>query len=220
MMQALRQGLAAAFAFLVLGATAAGAQTEPESPRNPPAPSQTVRVLEFLGGAGLGLGLHETGHVIASAVFDADPGIKIIHFGPIPFFAITHEPQSPRREFVIASAGFWMQQWTSEWILTRRPDIRSQSAPVAKGLLAFNVLNSIGYAGVAFARAGPPERDTRGMADATGIDERWIGAMVLVPAVLDGWRYFAPQARWAKWSSRAAKVGLVLLVVKSSEGSN
>jgi hypothetical protein len=110
-----------------------------------------------------------------------------------------------------------MQHASSEWILTARPDLKSQSAPFLKGLLAFNVLNSIGYAGVAFAQAGPPERDTLGMATATGIDEPWIGAMVLVPAVLDGWRYFAPEARWARWGSRIAKVALVVLVVKSSE---
>jgi len=81
-------------------------------------------------------------------------------------------------------------------------------------LLAFNVLNSAGYACVAFARAGPFERDTRGMAGSIDVDERAIGALVLAPAVLDAVRYFKPDARWAKWVSRGAKVGSVLLVVK------
>jgi hypothetical protein len=203
---------------LVLRASAVAAQADAPVPAAPSKESsRTIRILEFLGGAGVGLGLHESGHVVTSAIFDADPGIKTIHFGPIPFFAITHAPQSPKREFVISSAGFWMQHASSEWILTARPDLKSQPAPFLKGLLAFDLLNSIGYAGVAFAQAGPEERDTLGMAHATGIDEPWIGAMILVPAVLDGWRYFAPEARWAKWSSRVAKVALVLLVVKSSE---
>jgi hypothetical protein len=53
------------------------------------------------------------------------------------------------------------------------------------------------------------------MAAASGINEPTIGIIVLVPAVLDGWRYFQPDARWAVWASRAAKIGAVLLVVKS-----
>lgn len=46
------------------------------------------------------------------------------------------------------------------------------------------------------------------------MDERWIGAMVLAPAVLDSIRYIDPEAKWALWTSRAAKVGLVLLVLR------
>lgn len=75
--------------------------------------------------------------------------------------------------------------------------------------------DSAGYACVAFARAGPFERDTRGIAESIGVDERAIGALVLAPAVLDAIRYFKPEARWAKWDSRAAKVGSVLLVARS-----
>lgn len=138
--------------------------------------------------------------------------------GGIPFFAIEHTTElSPRREFVVSSAGFWLQHLSNEWLLTRRPGLRHQRGPVAKGLLAFNVLTSVGYASVAFAHAGPPERDTKGMSDSIGVDERWIGAMVLAPAVLDAWRYLQPNAGWARWGSRAAKIVLVLLVVKSSQ---
>ena len=81
-------------------------------------------------------------------------------------------------------------------------------------MFAFNVLTSMAYSGAAFARTGPYERDTRGMADASGIDERWIGAMILAPAVLDTWRYFQPKSKWLPWVSRGAKVGLVVLVFK------
>ena len=172
--------------------------------------------VKFLAGAGLGLVMHEGGHLVFDAAFDAGPRVTGVRFGPFPFFAITHRGHlSPRREFAISSAGFWMQDLSSEWLLTRRPSLRQARAPVAKGVLAFNVLNSAGYACVAFARAGPFERDTRGMAETIGVDERAIGALVLAPAVLDAIRYFKPEARWAKWASRAAKAGSVLLVFKS-----
>jgi hypothetical protein len=107
-----------------------------------------------------------------------------------------------------------MQDLSSEWLLTKRPALRGERAPAAKGLLAFNVLNSAGYAFVAFARAGPFERDTRGIGDSIGVDERAIGALILAPAVFDAIRYFNPDARWAKWASRAVKVGSVLLVIR------
>lgn len=171
--------------------------------------------MKFLAGAALGLGMHESGHLVFDALFDAKPRLEGVHFGPFPFFAIAHRPGlSPRREFTISSAGFWVQEASNEWLLTRRPALRSRHAPVAKGVFAFNILNSVGYAAVAFAKAGPYERDTHGMADSTGIDERVIGAVVLAPALLDAYRYFRPDARWAKWTSRAAKAGSVLLVIR------
>jgi hypothetical protein len=190
------------------------------SPAAEPQQTQTdehrvVDSVKFLAGAALGLGMHEGGHLLFDTVFDANARIEKVTFGPFPFFAITHRGDlSPRRELTISSAGFWMQDLSSEWLLTRQPALRDARAPVAKGVLAFNVLNSAGYAFVAFARAGPFERDTRGMADAIGVDERVIGALVLTPAVLDAIRYFKPDARWARWASRAAKVGSVALVLK------
>ena len=110
-----------------------------------------------------------------------------------------------------------MQESWNEYLLTRRPGLRLEHAPIAKGALAFNVLTSIGYGVVALARAGPVERDTRGMSDAAGIDERGIAAVVLLPALLDGYRFFRPEARWAKWASRAAKAGTVLLIAKKAD---
>ena len=159
--------------------------------------------------------MHETGHLIFDVIFDADPYIKRVHLGPIPFFAISHRgDMSPRREFTISSAGFWMQEGANEWLLTRRPSLRDEHAWGAKGLFAFNVLNSVGYSLVAFAKGGPPERDTRGMADSIGVDERFIGALVLAPALLDSYRYFNRGSGWAAWTSRATKIGSVLLVLK------
>jgi hypothetical protein len=183
----------------------------------PPDEHRVADTVKFLAGAALGFGMHESGHLVLDTVFDANPRIEGVHFGPLPFFAITHRGDvSPRREFAISSAGFWVQDLSSEWLLTTHPSLREARAPLAKGVLAFNVLNSVGYACVAFARAGPFERDTRGMAESIAVDERAIGALVLAPAVLDAIRYFKPEARWATWASRAAKAGSVLLVIRKN----
>ncbi len=177
--------------------------------------NRTAAVGGFVGGIVVGLAAHEGAHLLFDVVFDADPGVKPVDFHGIPFFAITHRSDlSPRQEYTISSAGFWMQQATNEWLLTARPRLRFEQAPFAKGVFAFNVGASAAYSVAAFAQTGPPERDTRGMAASSRLDERWIGAVVLAPAVLDTWRYFNPDSRWAVWASRAAKVGSVLLVLR------
>ena len=175
-------------------------------------------VVKFLAGAALGLAAHESGHLVLDFAFDAKPRVTRVELGGIPFFAITHRSDlSPRREFAVSSAGFWVQESWSEVLLTRRPLLRHDHAPLAKGVMAFNILASIGYAAVAFSKTGPVERDTRGMADAVHVDERVIAAFVLAPALLDGCRYFRPEARWVKWASRAAKAGSAALIFKSRD---
>lgn len=169
----------------------------------------------FLAGAGLALAAHEGGHLLFDGIFDAHPGIEKVSFHGLPFFAITHDSGlSARREFVIDSAGFWVQEAANEWILTRRPRLRDARAPFVKGMFAFNILLSAGYAGTAFARTGPVERDTRGMADSLRWKEPFVGAVILLPALLDAFRYYHPDARWATWGSRAAKAGGVALIVR------
>ena len=191
-----------------------------EAPASEPQPKshRTAVMVKFLAGAALGLAAHESGHLVLDFAFDAKPRIKRVELGGIPFFAITHRSDlSPRREFAVSSAGFRVQESWNEILLTRRPMLRHDHAPVAKGVMVFNILASIGYAAVAFAKTGPVERDTRGMADAGRVDERAIAAIVLAPAVLDGYRYFRPDAGWAKWASRAAKTGSVVLILKSKD---
>lgn len=107
-----------------------------------------------------------------------------------------------------------MQHVENEWLLTRRPRLRREKSAFRKGMFTFNVLASVAYAGAAFTRTGPYERDTRGMADASRVDERVIGAIVLAPALLDAWRYFHPGSTWAAWTSRGAKAGMVLLAIR------
>jgi hypothetical protein len=214
----LRRVLPLAMFIAVASSRAAAGQDVTPAPA-PSAPetekSRVAVVAKFLAGGALGFGAHEGGHLLFNIAFDADPSLKRVDFHGIPFFAISHRADLPRRkEFAIASAGFWIQHAGSEWILTRRPRIRSEHAPIAKGVLAFNVLASGAYAGAAFTRTGPDERDTRGLAVTSRIDERWIGALILAPAVLDAWRYYQPDVAWIKWASRAVKTGMVILIVR------
>ena len=170
-----------------------------------------------LGGVASGFVLHESGHLLFDVAFDAEPEIRGVSFLGIPFFAIAPTAElSGTERYVITSAGFWTQHATSEILLTRTPDLRREHAPFSKGMLAFNVLTSVGYGVAAFAHLGPNERDTFGMARGLGVDEAWVGAMVMTPALLDAWRYHKPQAKWAKWASRGAKLALVLLAFKPS----
>jgi hypothetical protein len=204
--------LASIVAFAVaLPAVAGAAQDQTAQPTS----HRAVDTAKFFAGAAEAFAEHEADHLLFDVIFDAHPYIKSVHFGPVPFFAVAHRRVlSPRREFVVSSAGFWTQEATSEWLLTRRPNIRREHAPFAKGAFAFDVLTSIGYGLVAFAEAGPYERDTRGMAASVRVSEPTIGAIVIAPAVLDAYRYFNPESKWAVWTSRIVKVGSVLLVVR------
>jgi hypothetical protein len=202
--------------FLLIGcvSTTALAQDAPEAQ---PADSLSTgkQVASFLTGAAIGLAAHEAGHMIANLAFGEKPGVGKVDFHGMPFFAITHPSGLPlHEEFVISSAGFWMQHAENEWLLTRTPALRSQQAPMKKGVFAFNVLASVAYAGAAFAKTGPDERDTRGMAASARVDERLIGALVLAPALLDAWRYYHPDTKWATWASRGVKIGMVVMVVR------
>lgn len=195
--------------------SAAAFAQENDQAQPPPRASTGKRLASFLTGAAIGLGAHESGHVLADLALGEKPGLQKVDFHGVPFFAITHRSGlPPRREFTISSAGFWMQHAENEWLLSRRRNLRLERAPLAKGLLAFNVFTSMAYAGAAFAKTGPVERDTRGMAASLRIDERWIGALVLAPAMLDAWRYRHPGAKWAAWTSRGVKIGMVVIVVR------
>lgn len=190
---------------------------DPTSTASSSSTKRAATVGWFVAGGAIGLAAHEGGHLLFDVAFDADPGLSRVDFHGIPFFAITHrDGLTPGREFTISSAGFWVQHAGSEWLLTRRPRLRDERAPLEKGLLAFNVLTSAAYAGAAFFRTGPQERDTRGMASSAAIDERWIGIVVLAPAAFDTWRYLRPDSRTAVWLSRAAKIGGVLIVLRAA----
>lgn len=206
--------LVAVFFFVIISAPPASAQTD--DPAQPDDSTSTGKqVVLFLTGAASGLAAHEAGHVIADWAYGEKPGLKKVDFHGVPFFAITHRSgRAANEEFVISSSGFWMQQAGNEWLLSKRPQLKSERAPFAKGYFAFNVLASVVYAGAAFAKTGPVERDTRGMAASSRLDERWIGAIVLAPALLDAWRYYHPGSKWATWGSRGVKIGMVVMVAR------
>jgi hypothetical protein len=204
-------------ALLALTASAARAQTQPDQPTATPTEEHKDgrHIFQFLGGAALGFAAHESGHLSMDLALGSDPYFKSVSGGGIPFFAISYRnPQSPRGQYAIAAAGFWVQHGMSEWILTRSPDLRHKTAPVAKGVLAFHVACSLIYTAGALGNTGPGERDTLGMAKAQRINERWVGLAVLTPAALDTYRYLHPRSRWAPWASRAAKLALLLAVLR------
>jgi hypothetical protein len=205
-----RAGLAA-FWLVVLGGLAPAWAQSPATPR--PA-DEAHSAWRAAGGALLAFGAHELGHLAFNVVFDADPGVKALTVGGLPFFAITHaKPLSRRREYAVAASGLWVQHLLDEAILSHAPGVRRVHAPLRKGILAFDAAASLVYTGAALARTGPPERDTRTMAATLGVDERWVGVLVALPLVFDAVRYVDPGARWAVWSSRGAKAGLVLLLL-------
>jgi hypothetical protein len=210
-----RSAIACALLLAVVPARAIAQDQDQGAPPAQPNEHPIAATVKFLAGGAIGLAAHESGHLLVDAAFDASPRVVGVSYGPLPFFAITHRGGlSPRREFAIDAAGFWIQEGTAEWLLTSRPYLRNERAPLVKGVLAFDVLTSIGYAATAFAKAGPSERDTRGMAAALGVNERAVGVLVLAPAVLDAYRYFRPESAWAKWASRVVKAGTVLVVIK------
>jgi hypothetical protein len=92
--------------------------------------------------------------------------------------------------------------------------LRHKESPLRKGVLTFHVVTSLIYAGAAFGKTGRWSGDTRGMAEALHINERWIGALVLAPALLDTYRYFHSGRALGAWSSRGVKMGAVALVLK------
>jgi hypothetical protein len=201
----------------------AAAQQPVDEPPADAGPRTRSDVVRFLAGAGLGLVVHESAHLAFDEIFHAQPKLVSVHFGPIPFFAISPQrPLSSRQLFTVASAGLWTQDLGSEWLLQpQHTDLRRAHAPFAKGMLAFDVLTSVGYAAVAFVEAGPGERDTRGMALGLGVSERTIGLLVLSPAVLDVYRYVHPQSNWAKWATRILEAGSIVLIIKApSAGSH
>jgi hypothetical protein len=179
------------------------------------ASSTTTRFGRLLLGGAAGLALHESGHLLADWAFEEKVVVRKVGWKGVPFFALSHAPDlSPRREFTVSSAGFWSQFLYSEQILTHHPNLRHEQSPLRKGVLTFHVVTSLIYAGAAAGKTGPVERDTRGMAESLHINERWLSALILAPAVLDTYRYFHPDARWAAWTSRGVKMGSVALVLK------
>src|SRR5262249_39443306 len=127
-----------------LNAELGRAQDAPSQPTTQSVQSTASTAGLFLLGGGVAFVAHESGHLLFDAIFDANPGVKKVSFKGIPFFAITHDAGlSDRQEFVIDSAGFWVQEGTNEWLLHKHPDLRREHEPFLKGAFAFNVIASV-----------------------------------------------------------------------------
>jgi hypothetical protein len=169
----------------------------------------------FLGGALVGLVIHESGHYAMERALGADPYVKHVEGAGIPFFAVSYRNSvSPKQEYAITSAGFWMQHAMSEAILAKYPRVWQEAPPSVRGAFAFHLVTSLIYAYAALAKSGPPERDTLGMAHGLGISERWVGLAVFLPAALDLYRSLHPNVPWATWTSRGVKIGFVFALTK------
>jgi hypothetical protein len=200
---------------VIAPATSTAQVTDPASESSQSTRESAGDAIKFLGGAALAFTVHEGGHLLFDTIFDTHPEVQSVRFGPLPFFAIAPtKPLESRQLYVISAAGLWTQALTSEVILARHPDLRHERAPFQKGVLAFNVLTSVGYSMVAFAQTGPAERDTLSMARGLGVNERAIGALVLAPALLNAYRYYRPGATWARWTARVLEASSVVLVVR------
>ncbi|MCE5313666.1 MAG: hypothetical protein ABFD49_01255 [Armatimonadota bacterium] len=173
---------------------------------------------KFFQGAAIGFLGHESGHLIANCALNTHLYLKSVNYGPIPFFTI--EPGKPlnhREHYITASAGFNAQNIINECILTQHPNLSAEDEPTLKGIASFNFWLAAGYAASAFTKTGPDERDTKGMADSLGWNERWIGVMILVPTALDTYRYKHPDAKWAVTASRLSKLAMIALALDAED---
>jgi len=183
----------------------------------------------FAAGAFSGFLLHEAGHLFANLIQGNVPKFQgIWGFGFIPFFTIAPRIycedgrcykddgsefwSGPRGKFAITSAGYNVQHLTDEIMLSRTPNLRYQVAPFRKGLLTFNVLLSVGYALAALTTIENPQGDLSTSAKLIGFHHAYYASMLLIPAMLDTYRYFRTESKWAPWVSRTGKVAVVGLV--------
>ncbi|HEY7957217.1 MAG: hypothetical protein ACHQ17_08045 [Polyangia bacterium] len=161
----------------------------------------------FVLGALSGFVAHELGHVVTDLAYGKSISFQPTHLGPIPFFAIepccnlTHE-----QEYVVASMGFNVQSLSSELILWLQPHLRSHRRAYLKGILVLDIGLSLGYGITAFAGIGPPQSDVNTMARGLQIPSWPIGLWLVVPAMVDVYRYLVPGSRWAPWLSLQAKM--------------
>ncbi len=197
------------------GLPESGIVLPPKALRKSPVSLRLKDLPPFLGGALGALVIHESGHYAMDLALGTDPYVKRVDAAGIPFFAVTYRKAvTPRQEYAIAAAGFWMQHGMAEAILAKYPHVWREAPTAIKGAFAFHLATSLLYAYAALAKSGPPERDTLGMAHGLNTSERWVGLAVLLPAALDLYRSLHPNVPWAAWSSRGVKIGFVFALTR------
>ncbi|MGB8294707.1 MAG: hypothetical protein WCG85_04705 [Polyangia bacterium] len=196
------------------------------TPPEPPPPWFTWRSAGiFVGGAVTALAAHESCHLVANWVTGNQPSFAPVTFlGFIPYFAIVpsircRNGDCTKRDgehywagrpglYTIVSAGIQCQHYEDEFILTRRPGLRMDSAPFRKGMLAFNTLLSIGYVLANWTGVEPVDGDIQGIHRDGGAPRLLLSSMILGIAAVDIARYYYPHARWLAWLNRVAKVSV------------
>ena len=181
-----------------------------------PSSERACSLCPGLLGIGLGLGLHEAGHLVANVAFQSAPYLKGVRGAGLPFFAVAHRRQlSARQESIVSSAGLWAQFMIAETLLTRAPHLQSSQAPYRKGILAFHVGTSFLYGVTGLTGMGPPERDTRTIGNGSRSHEVAVGSIILAVGLLDSYRYYRDSPRWATWVSRSVKLAMLVPVFLS-----
>lgn len=185
----------------------------------------------FLAGGAAGFILHEGAHALVAESLGFDARLES-RGKPIPFVVVRYDLVSTRdengqirytdeagrpvsdgaqKQYAIASAGINSQNITSEIILTLHPNLREERRPFLKGVLAFDIVVSAGYALIG---RKDPDGDLRGMSEALDVSDKWMATLVLLPAAVDTYRYFYPESRWAPWVSRGSKAYLLGLAFR------
>jgi hypothetical protein len=176
-------------------------------------------------GALAALLLHETGHVAANLALGNVPRVHgKMFWGFVPFFVISpalrcndelclkrdgHRlPGGPNAAYFIAMAGFSVQNITNELLLTGDANLARSYAPFRKGMLGFNLFLSVTYAVGAFTKVESRYGDLSAAGRRSHIDEAWLATLLLVPTVLDVYRYLNPSRTWSAWASRSGAATL------------
>jgi hypothetical protein len=163
----------------------------------------------FVLGALTSFVVHEGGHLALDGVLGAHPTFEPVHLGPLPFFAIQpNRIRSDRQLYAISMMGFLTEAISNDIILSRHPRLRYDHEPFLEGMLAFNSGLDISYSITGLANVGPPQSDVNSMARAARIPTWAVGLMLLVPAAFDIVRYSDPDAKWAPWVARGARLVL------------
>lgn len=176
----------------------------------------------FVTGGLTGFVVHESAHMLVAESLGIHPRVGSRR-KPVPFIVIRYDffaikdpsgkinyvdkegnpvPSGAQKRFAISSAGINSQNISSELILTRYPSLREEPRPFLKGVLAFDIVTSIGYSLIGRL---DPDGDLRGMSESKGISNLVIATLVFVPAAIDLYRYYYPKSAWAPWVDRGAK---------------
>lgn len=195
-------------------------------------PKSWGSVAWFLGGAAAAFVGHESCHVAMNLSLGVVPEIRpVTYLGFVPFFSISPTvtcgangcvkdsgaPFGPGKGglYAIVAAGMQCQQISNEIILSTDPQLVRHEAPFRKGMLAFNVLLSLGYAVSNWAGVEPRSGDVSSLDRLVRAPQGLIALSVFAPAVLDALRFFFPDAPglpFVSWVAKGALVGFVFSI--------